>query len=419
MGKNEQRHVAQNVRVPLGLLLKVTIVYMTEYGHGVDSNLLPFVNNLLHAFTNLHHFSKPILSRFKSHERPWLPKPEIQSEKFFISGTSIVHDTNRITEERRAFSQYSTDLSTPLLDDPPEPFLGDKLKQAEQNWEGHQLPKERPSITWCRFCRVCGGKHRKCPLRDSNTARCFYPLCNRPEKSHTTKVCRSLHRWCDQCGMRGHMVEDHKKYCHETLQRVFIKWAPFGLYTSLVFLDPENKEYWTYFLFGVGVIDPKIVLVAGLEFDKMEEDVDIYEITDDEEVGVTDETKAAKISKQPTTEDVVKNIEKFLNSEEDDDDVLELMPTQEDRQGFEGDAEETDLVTTSKTKKVCPETSLPKLTTPKSGGENSNQWDQMLSSLVKKLEEPMRNIAQEAARTTVNEAIKKMKGDLKKKDPEH
>jgi hypothetical protein len=219
--------------------------------------------------------------------------------------------------------------------------------------------------------------------------------------------------------MRGHMVEDHKKYCHETLQRIFIKWAPFGLYTSLVFLDPENKEYWTYFLFGVGVIDPKIVLVAGLEFDKMEEDVEIYEITDDEEVGVTDETKAAKISKQPTTEDVVKNIEKFLNSEEDDDDVLELMPTQEDRQGFEGDAEETDLVRTSKTKKVWSETSLPKLTTPKSGGENSNQWDQMLSSFVKKLEEPMRNIAQEAARTAVNEAIKKMKGDLKKKDPEN
>jgi hypothetical protein len=77
------------------------------------------------------------------------------------------------------------------------------------------------------------------------------------------------------------------------------------------------------------------------------------------------------------------------------------------------------LVTTSKTKKVCPETSLPKLTPPNSGGENSNQWDQMLSSLVKKLEEPMRNIAQEAARTAVNEAIKKMKGDLKKKDPEH
>jgi hypothetical protein len=127
--------------------------------------------------------------------------------------------------------------------------------------------------------------------------------------------------------MRRHMVEDHKKYYHETLHRVFIKWAPFGLYPSHVFLDPENTEYWTYYLFGVGVIDPKIVLVAGLEFDKMEEDVEIYEITDDEEVKVTDETL-------PTTEDVVKNIKKFLNSEEDHDDVLELMPTQEDRQGF-------------------------------------------------------------------------------------
>ncbi len=148
---NERFHVCQDARAPLALVLKATINYMMEYGYDDHSDIMPFLNNLLHSFVNLHHFSKPIYTRFRTDERPWLPKPEIQDEKFYVKGTSIVHDLNRINAERRTFCQYSTDLSTPSFSEPPQLFLGDFQKQAEKNWEGLELPREGSQLTWSRF----------------------------------------------------------------------------------------------------------------------------------------------------------------------------------------------------------------------------------------------------------------------------
>jgi hypothetical protein len=265
---NEHFHVCQDARAPLALVLKATINYMMEYGYDDHSDIMPFLNNLLHSFVNLNHFSKPIFTRFRTDERPWLPKPEIQDEKFYIKGTSIVHDLNRITAERRILCQYSTDLSTPSFGEPPQLFLGDFQIQAEKNWEGLELPREGSQLTWSRSCRICAGPHRiaKCPIKDTESVVCHYPLCNRPQMLHTNKVCRALHHWFQQCGLRGHFVGAHEKYCIETHQRVFLKWAPFGLYTSLVYINPNCDYFWKFYLNGVGIIDHKVVREAGIDF---------------------------------------------------------------------------------------------------------------------------------------------------------
>jgi hypothetical protein len=134
-GMNERRHAAQDVRVPLAFILKSTIAYMLKYDYFEDANVMPFLNNLLHTFTNLHHRCQPVLSRFRPEEFPWLPQPEIQNQKVFVGGTLLVHDLNRITAERRSFNQFCTELSTPLFEDPPTPYLNSYKSQAEKNWE--------------------------------------------------------------------------------------------------------------------------------------------------------------------------------------------------------------------------------------------------------------------------------------------
>ena len=258
--------MAQDVRVPLAIVLQTTINYMKDYGYTESANITPFLNNLLHAFTNLHHVYKPVFKRFKYGEKPWLPKPENQTEKVYVDGTTIVNNLTRITAERRAFEQYSTDHATPMFKDQPRLFRGDHQKQAERNWEGHELPRVGSSLTWSRFCHTCGAnRHKKCTLREENLAKCIYPLCNCPELSHTVKVCKALHRWCSQCGMRGHFIDSHKQFCHEVLQRVFLKWAPFGIYTSLVYLHPNREDYWKFFINGEEIIDYKVAKEARID----------------------------------------------------------------------------------------------------------------------------------------------------------
>ena len=269
--KIEKCRVAQEVRVPLALVLQTTVNYMKEYGYAESANITPFLNNLLHAFTNVPHISKFVWKRFKHGEKPWLPKPKAKT--LYVEGTTLVNNLFQIAVYRRALEHYSTDLSTPMFKEPPLLFHGDRRKQAEKNWEGLELPNRGTDIVWSRFCITCGSRHLKeCP--DRQLAKCQYPLCNSPDVSHTTKVCQALHRWCYECGMTGHFVDAHKHFCHEVLQRVFLKWAPFGLYTSLVYLDPNNDHYWTFFLHGVQVVDNKlakeaqIVLLGQMELTK-------------------------------------------------------------------------------------------------------------------------------------------------------
>ena len=264
-------HVAQEVRVPLALVLQTTVNYMKEYGYTESANVTPFLNNLLHAFNNVPHFSHYPGKRFKYGEKPWLPKPTTEASN--VEGTTLVNNLAAISARRRTLEHYSPDLTTPMFKEPPPLFDGDRRKQAEKNWEGLDLPIRGTCRVWSQFCKTCGSKrHKECP--DSQLAECLYPLCSSRAVPHTTKLCKSLHWLCSECGMRGHVVDSHKHFCHEVLQRVFLKWAPFGLYTSLVYLDPNNDHYWSFFLHGVQVVDNKlakeaqIVLLGQMELTK-------------------------------------------------------------------------------------------------------------------------------------------------------
>ena len=431
---NERFHVCQDARAPLALVLKATVNYMTEYGYDGHDNIMPFLNNLLHSFVNLHHYSKPIFTRFRSGERPWLPKPEIQNEDVFIGGTSIVHDLNRITAERRALCQYSTDLSTPSFGEPPQLFLGDYQKQAENNWEGFELPWEGSQLTWTRFCRVCGGNHRRCPIRESNSAMCLYPLCARPQQSHTTKVCKTLHRWCQHCGLRGHLLNDHNKYCMETLQRVFLKWSPFGLYTSLVYLNPNCDYYWKFFLYGVGVIDHKVAREAGIDFYSSEdmEVVIVVEESDERAIEAAVEEAMVEMAEDEVAGAVVA-----------EEEVIELEPSANDRFGLDSEDESsvppslpsvTSSVTSSVTLSVTSSVVAPSgassvaslsvvsskvsaipATTNSPLEVGGVGMTGLISQLVTSLEEPIRKIAQETARAVVGDAVQKVREEMETK----
>ncbi len=425
---NERFHVCQDARAPLALVLKATINYMEEYQYDGHANIMPFLNNLLHSFVNLHHYSKPIYTRFKSGERPWLPKPEIQNEKVYINGTSIVHDLNRITAERQALSQYSTDLSTPCFGEPPQLFLGDFQKQAEKNWEGVELPREGSKITWTRFCRVCGGDHRKCPLRESQSAKCLYPLCNKPELSHTIQICKALHRWCQQCGLRGHFIDSHEKYCVETLQRVFLKWSPFGLYTSLVYLDPNCDNYWKFFLRGVGEIDHKVAREAGINFYSSEdmEVVVVIEESDEKAIEAAIEEAMIEMAEEEAAVAVAA-----------EEEVIELEPSANDRFGLDSDDEfsvllssvpsssvpsssvQSSSVFTSSTvasvASVASTVSVISKTANSPLKVGSDGMAGLISHLVTSLEEPIRRIAQETARAVVGDAVQKVREEMESK----
>jgi hypothetical protein len=426
---NERFHVCQDARAPLALVLKATINYMMEYGYDDHSDIMPFLNNLLHSFVNLHHFSKPIYTRFRTDERPWLPKPEIQDEKFYVKGTSIVHDLNRINAERRTFCQYSTDLSTPSFGEPPQLFLGDFQKQAEKNWEGLELPREGSQLTWSRFCRICAGPHRiaKCPIKDTESVVCHYPLCNRPQMSHTNKVCRALHNWCQQCGLRGHFVGAHEKYCIETLQRVFLKWAPFGLYTSLVYLNPNCDYFWKFYLNGVGIIDHKVAKEAGIDF-YSSEDMEVIVIEEMDE-----QTIEAAIEEAMVEMEEEKVVAKTVEVEEES---IELEPSANDRLGLDSD---DDLSVPSSVQSSLPssvQSSVPSsvqssvpLSVSSSVPSNVSssiassvavqsvavsQVDMagLISQLVSSLEEPIRRIAQETAQAVVGDAVQQVRKEM-------
>jgi hypothetical protein len=438
---NERFHVCQDARAPLALVLKASVSYMREYSYDSQANVMPFLNNLLHSFVNLHHYSEPIFTRFQTDERPWLPKPEIQNEKVYIGGTSIVHDLNRITEERRALCQYSTDLSTPSFEEPPQLFLGDYQKQAEKNWEDVELPWEGSQLTWTRFCRVCGGIHRKCPLRETNSAMCLYPLCNRPRQSHTIKVCRTLHHWCQQCGLRGHFIESHKKYCLETLQRVFIKWSPFGLYTSLVYLNPNCDFYWKFFLYGVGVINHKLAREAGMDFYSSEdmEVVVVIEESDEKAIEAAVEEAMIEMKEDEETDRVVA-----------EEETIELEPSANDRLGLDSEDElsvassdpssvassisssDVSSVASSISSFVAssvassvPSSMSSSVSSSASSAIPSTAFTPMeisgvgmaglISQLVTSLEEPIRRIAQETAKAVVEDAVQKVREEMKSK----
>lgn len=355
-----KRHAAQDVRVPLALALKCTINYMESYGYGELDNVIPFLHNLLHSFINLHH-NQDRLQFFEPHHRPWLPKPEIQTGIIKIGGTNLVHDLLRITEERKAFQLYSTDKSTPMFPEPPLPLFGLSQEQARLNWGAHELPKEDSPITWTRFCRYCGGQHRRCELRSRKEAVCLYPLCveRGNHRSHTIRVCNELHKLCELCGLRGHYVQAHEKYCIEILQRVFLKWAPFGLYTSLVYLDPHCNFYWKYFLNGIGLIDSKIALEAGKDLceeevvieevesddeankveastDEKEREMELEEISSDEDFDEEVENKLSVNKDKSVEVDIVRQIDNILN---EDAETLEIEPSKQDLEGLEVEEE--------------------------------------------------------------------------------
>ena len=433
---NERFHVCQDARAPLALVLKATINYMEEYQYDSHADVMPFLNNLLHSFVNLHHYSKPIFTRFKSEERPWLPKPEIQNEKVYINGTSIVHDLNRITAERQALSQYSTDLSTPCFGEPPQLFLGDFQKQAEKNWEGVELPREGSQLTWTRFCRVCGGIHRKCPLRESQSAKCLYPLCNKPELSHTIQICKALHRWCQQCGLRGHFIDSHEKYCIETLQRVFLKWSPFGLYTSLVYLDPNCDYYWKFFLRGVGEIDHKVAREAGIDF-YSSEDMEVVVV-----VAESDEKAIEAAVEEAMIEMAGNEVADAVVAEEE---TIELEPSANDLFGLESDdelsapssVESSSVASISVASSSVASSSVASLSVASSSVASSSVASSiflanpttantplevgsvgmagLISQLVTSLEEPIRRIAQETARAVVGDAVQKVREEMESK----
>lgn len=299
-GSRERLHALQDACVPVALALRIAITYMREYGFDDGAEILPFLHSMLNSFVKLRH-PKPIVSRFSDADRPWRPAPVVQDEKCVIDGPSIVHDLRRINEERYALDLYTTDLTTPRYQEPPPLVNNSRADQARENWRGHELPWDDGEMRFGRFCRYCAGpRHNKCPLHKK--ARCLYPLCRNPESPHVVKCCWSLHRFCEFCGLRGHPVEAHQRFCLEMLRRFFIKWSPFGLYTSLVYMEPQNPQYWMYFLYGTRMIDHRTALEAQIA-----------------EGSQQDEELAA-----PTEED--------LQMVADEEDILILAPSEQDLQ---------------------------------------------------------------------------------------
>ena len=97
-------------------------------------------------------------------------------------------------------------------------------------------------------CRHCGSQDHESDVCTVLAVPCQYE--HGPEvvhQPHSIICCPSLHAFCNKCRTRGHVREVHGRNWKSAgeLRRIFLESAPFGLYTSLPYLnrDPKNAKY--------------------------------------------------------------------------------------------------------------------------------------------------------------------------------
>ena len=97
-------------------------------------------------------------------------------------------------------------------------------------------------------CRHCGSQDHESDVCTVLAVPCQYE--HSPEvvhQPHSIICCPSLHAFCNKCRTRGHVREVHGRNWKSAgeLRRIFLESAPFGLYTSLPYLnrDPKNAKY--------------------------------------------------------------------------------------------------------------------------------------------------------------------------------
>ena len=315
---HERCHVAQDARVPIGLALQCAVNYVKDYGYSNETNIVPFLHNFLNSFVIVQHQMQPVRERFICGKKAWLPNAGGQT--VLENGCNIVNCTRFVSALDKEFTLFSTDLTTPMFIDPPDVSTLGAKAIAAKNWEGFDFPKDSTKIILGgRFCGTCGGrKVKKCPLRQENNVYCHYPFCSTPIHSHTVKVCKTLHHLCEVCGLRGHYPSAHNDYCAVVLKRVFIKWSPLGLYTSLVYLHPEEKTYWRWHYRGEDNVNNKLAAEANIPLSDMTECDNRHTeqiITANTEASATVETTTRKDGKETETK-------RSINVDTDDDKEL-------------------------------------------------------------------------------------------------
>jgi len=290
----ERLHAKQDVRVPLGMLLKASLRYIqlrkyhpytdlsdTVSKHTFDAcknisgaseqNWMSSIYYLITLVVNIPHPTPvresnmfPVMSSIDVHN--WLPRAVIQDAEFITNrGNPHLHDVARVVAEYQKFPLFDESL-IPTFE--PEKSLDRKIELIKERWKCFHLPTDGRSINNRIVCKACvKPKHRKgerCPIAGERVE-CLYPLCNliRAKHQHKITVCFSLHKLCSACGMRGHFPVHHEKYSVLELRHIFLTYAHMGMWTSLVYLDANNPTFWMYHLNGTRRIDPKVALEAG------------------------------------------------------------------------------------------------------------------------------------------------------------
>ena len=133
-------------------------------------------------------------------------------------------------------------------------------------------------------CRICGtGFHQteECTKAADSTP-CCYPHLGVKYPDHILPVCPALHAWCRQCWVRGHETSLHSSGRNRStagqLRRTFYEAAPFGMFTSAIFLqqnpdDIKKSFYRAGFLGNNRIWAPTENRLAGQihPFDEIEE----------------------------------------------------------------------------------------------------------------------------------------------------
>lgn len=196
-------------------------------------------------------------------------------------------------------------------------------------------------------------------------------------------------------------MEAHQKYCHEMLRRFFLKWSPLGLYTSLVFLDPHNPQFWLYFLRGSAQVDFRSGRESNLDFSRNEV---VVEVEDDSAPALIQEagpsaTSSAATSAPQTFEDVSVDERRVIII---DDEPLELAPSAEDLSVLSGG-------TSAEMDHVSP------------SGQQGGSWleEQLLNRIVGVVERVAQQTAERTARALLDERDRSRSSTRRERDGRH